>query len=133
MGMVDGAEGERPCASAAGTNALRTIAKGAFSGISEAQQQVIINRTEWQQWWSKHASRQKAPVPEIDFDQDMAIAVTLGRQLTGGYAIEITKVEPRGNELIISVSRRSLPPNSIMTQALTAPFHIVVVPCSRLT
>jgi hypothetical protein len=62
----------------------------------------------------------------------MVIAVTMGRRSTGGYSIEITRVERVGNRLRVEVTRTAPPRGAMTIQALTAPFHFVAVPASDL-
>jgi len=113
---------------------FRTIAEGAFSGITRARQEVIKDKAAWGKLWKQH-NRDAQPageIPEIDFAKEMALVVTMGQQRTGGYAIEIVKVESAKGRLRISVSHQSPPPGAMVTDALTAPFHMVAVAKSGL-
>jgi hypothetical protein len=113
---------------------LRSLAKGGFSGIQEAKQEVITEKKAWEQIWSKH-SKSRTPAaapPEVDFEKEMVIAVTMGSKRTGGYAVEIARVEITEKKLKILVKESSPPPGAMTLQALTAPFHFVAVPKSNL-
>jgi hypothetical protein len=113
---------------------LRTIAEGAFSGITQARQEVIKDQAAWSKLWRQH-NRKAQPagkVPEIDFAKEMVLVVTMGQQRTGGYAIEIVKVESAKGRLRISVNHQSPPPGAMVIQVLTAPFHMVAVAKSEL-
>jgi hypothetical protein len=114
---------------------LRVLAKGAFSGIQEPSQQVIKDKSALEMAWAKHSSggRGTGKLPEVDFTKEMVILVAMGRKNTGGYAIQVTKVEPVGDKLQISVQRTSPKPGSMAIQALTSPFQVVAVPKSDLT
>jgi hypothetical protein len=118
--------------SAAASVPLRNLGKGASSGIKEPTEEVIRNQAAWDKFWARHAGQANAPAPEIDFSKDMVIAVTLGRKTSGGYSIQISKVEAVGDRLKVSVVRTAPAPGAMTTQALTAPFHMVVVPQSDL-
>jgi PrcB C-terminal len=113
---------------------IRTLAKGAFSGIQEPKQEVIKDRAAFEKLWAKHLAGGKsaATLPDVDFSKDMVILVTLGRKNTGGYSIRVTSVEPVGNKLLISVRRTSPRPGAMAIQVLTSPFDMVVVPKSDL-
>ena len=113
---------------------IRTIAKGAFSGIQEPRQEVITDRKNWEQFWSKHSRLTKpaAPLPEIDFAKQMVVAVTMGMKRTGGYSVEIMSVTPGDGKLRITIKQGSPPPGAITIQSLTAPFHFVAAPKSDL-
>lgn len=113
---------------------MRTLAKGAFSGITEATQRIIKDRETWGQLWARHSGFRSPPepIPAVNFDKEMVIVVTLGRQRTGGYAIEITRVQADGKHLKIFVKRSAPPPGAMTIQALTAPFLMVAIPRSGL-
>jgi hypothetical protein len=120
--------------SGAGRPEFRTLAKGSASGITEAKQEVIKDTAVWEKLWAKHMglSTPVEKMPAVDLSKDMIVMVTMGRQRTGGYAIEIVKVEPSDRQLRITVKRISPPSGAITTQALTAPFHFVAIPKSDL-
>jgi hypothetical protein len=126
------------CASCAGSPStgelpVRNLAKGAFSALDTAGEIIIRDPAEWRELWQNHARMQtETAIPEVDFEREMVIAVTLGRRSTGGYGIEITRVERTGNGLRVDVTRTAPPPGAMTIQALTAPFHFVAVPASDL-
>ena len=113
---------------------MRTLTKGAFSGVTEAKQEVMKTQAAWDKFLAAHhANTKSAPqLPAVDFSKDMVIATTMGRKSSGGYSIEITGVETNANRLRISVKRTSPAPGAIVITALTAPFHFVAVPKSEL-
>lgn len=121
---------------AAGEDSLpiRNLAKGAFSGLGEATEKVVQDKLAWEKLWAEHRANIKGDlkVPEIDFSKEMVVFAAMGRQRTGGYAIEITSIRPANDRLQISIKRKTPPPGAMVTQALTAPFHIVAVPKSAL-
>lgn len=113
---------------------MRTIATGSFSGIQEPTQLVITNQTQWEEIWKKHAVRKspQQPAPEINFAKETVLFAAMGRKNSGGYKIQITSVEIKGDELIASISEKSPGEGSLTIQALTAPFHIVAVETAGL-
>ena len=113
---------------------IRSLAKGALSGIKEAKQEIIRDAAAWERFRKQHSiSEQSAQkVPPVDFSKEMIIAATMGTKRTGGYTIEIVRVEPTEKTLKIFVKRTSPPPGALTIQALTAPFHFVAVPKSDL-
>jgi len=113
---------------------MRTLAKIGFSGLTEPQQVVIREEKTWRELWSKHAVDKEtaSKVPKIDFSKEMVIAVALGRQRSGGYLLEITRVEIEGEKLRITYRRKAPAPDSIVLQVVTTPVHFVAVPKSDL-
>ena len=112
----------------------RSLAKGAFSGIKEAKQELIKDAAQWEKLWKQHAlsANSGEKTPSVDFSKEMVIVATMGVKRTGGYAIEIVGVEVADQSLKISVKQSSPPPGALTIQALTAPFHFVAVPKSDL-
>lgn len=113
---------------------IRNLAKGGVSGIIESRQLVVTNAADWTQWWTTHRANTRGDTapPEIDFTKEMVVLFALGQQRTGGYSVEIVKVQPEEKSLKIYVKRKSPPKGAMVTQALTAPFHFVAVPRSEL-
>jgi PrcB C-terminal len=124
------------CAGAESPQSLpvRSLAKGVFSGIRDAQREVVRKAGDWEKLWRKHGVSAGATekIPSVDFAKEMVIVATLGTQRTGGYSIEVVGVEARGKTLRISIKKSAPPPGAITIQALTAPFHFVAVPRSDL-
>jgi len=113
---------------------VRTLARGALSGIQEPTQEVVKDKAAWEKLWARHNSRRpgEAPLPEVDFAKEMVVFVAMGRRTTGGYNIHITQVEPLGDKLRISVQRISPAHGTLAIQVITAPFEIAAVPKSDL-
>ncbi|MCS7167884.1 MAG: protease complex subunit PrcB family protein [Gemmatales bacterium] len=111
--------------------------KGGFSGVDKPAQVVIRDAKTWADWWDKVHSRviPKPELPEVDFTKHMVVAVFMGMRSTGGYAIRITDVrwDKAKDKLQILVQEISPAPGAIVTQALTQPYHIVVIPRTEKT
>ena len=124
------------CVAANGAQSLsiRSLKKGAFSGIREAKQEVVKNADAWEKLWKQHstAAGSSDKIPTVDFSKEMVVVATMGTKRTGGYTIEIVDVEAKDKTLRISVKKTSPPPDAMTIQALTAPFHFVAVPKSDL-
>ena len=113
---------------------VRSLAKGAFSGIKEARREVIKDAAQWEKVWKQHDTNAGSSdkIPAVDFSKEMVVVATMGTRRTGGYSIEIRNVAPTDKTLRISLKQTSPPPDAITVQALTAPFHFVAVPKSDL-
>ena len=113
---------------------FETISKGSYSGHNERGDYVIKDSSELENLWGKMQSRvSPTPIsaitdlPDVNFNDEMVIAVFQGTQSTGGYAIEITKIVEKKNSLEVFVKETSPSPDSMVTQAFTQPYHIVKV------
>lgn len=112
------------------TNAIKTIARGAFSGIQEPKQVVVTNQAQWDELWEKHMARNdpKKPAPEVDFSKQTVLFVSAGQKRTGGYSVEISDVRQVDDKTEVTVTTKEPKAGGFNIQALTAPFHIVAVP-----
>ena len=69
--------------------------------------------------------------PAVNFDEHMVIAAWMGQQRTGGHTIELRQIRPaarqsRGYAAVIE--RHEPGPDEFVTQAITSPYHLAVVP-----
>jgi hypothetical protein len=104
-----------------------TVAKGFVSGVLEPLQVAIRTREEWVALWARHTRAQVQPssTPPVDFSCEMVVGIFLGERATGGYEIEITKVERDEAGLRIHYRSKSPDPGVMVTQARTQPYHVI--------
>jgi hypothetical protein len=102
-----------------------TISKSAHGGQT-AGQKVITDKAAY----SALFGGAPPATPTVDFTKEDVLAVAMGQQNTGGYSIEIKRVEymtggiTGGYAFVHYVETRPAP-GSIVTMALTAPLHVV--------
>jgi hypothetical protein len=111
-----------------------TIEKGFLSGITEKKNLIIRTEDEWAKLWNKHTST-RIPHPEapvINFTENMILAVFMGQKPSGGFAVEITRVERCENELVVFFNEVEPPPDAVVTTVLTQPYHIIRIERSNL-
>ena len=65
-------------------------------------------------------------VKEIDWTKQMLVVVSGGTQRTGGFRVEVTGLETKGETL--TVKWKIAPPKGLATQAFTHPAEVVLVP-----
>ncbi|MDD2665590.1 MAG: protease complex subunit PrcB family protein [Methanocellales archaeon] len=106
---------------------FETISKGSSSDHDERKDYVIRDLSEWGTLWGKVHSRVSLtpPLPNVNFEDEMVIAVFQGSHPTGGYAIEITQIVEKESSIEVFVKETSPSPDSVVTQAFTQPYHIV--------
>lgn len=107
-----------------------TIEQGSVSGIAKPTALVIKSEKEWQALWARHAAV-RAPTPDppqIDFSREMVIAVFAGERTTGGVTVEVTAIDVSSGAIRATYQESGPPPDSILTQALTQPYHLVITP-----
>jgi len=64
---------------------------------------------------------------------DVLIGVFQGEQRTGGYAVQATSIERRGDELLVHAAFTEPAANGFVTQVITSPAHVVSVAATDLT
>lgn len=94
-----------------------------YSGIADRRRVVVRTTEDWHALWSELTILQvpQPDPPEIDFDRQMVIVATMGRQSTGGYLIAIPAVHEHEGGLFVEVVEVSPGPDCLTTQALTTP------------
>src|SRR6266516_6410732 len=113
----------------AAQTAFRTLAWGTSSGIHDAAQVVVRKQAGWTDLWARHTSNQQPapPLPDVDFTREMVIAVFLGDKPTGGYGVEITRVDESRKAVFVYVHQTSPAPGDTVIQTITQPHHIIAV------
>ena len=108
---------------------METIAQGGTGGVTEERYEVIRDEERFRAvWQALHRNQLEPPTPpEIDFGEQIVVAAFLVRRPTGGYGVEITAIcwDETTDSAVIRVARRKPDPDAMVTQALTAPFHLV--------
>ena len=102
-----------------------------YSGLENPDRIVVRDQALWQAVWAQIYSRQSrvAPVPAIDFSQEMLVVVALGTRSSGGYGILVNGAS-EGQSAGLVVTVRSISPGRSCgrTAALTQPIDIARVP-----
>lgn len=111
------------CGGMMAASTFTTVAEGQGSGIESPEKVVISTQAEWKALWARHAPGQ--PMPKVDFSRSMVLGVFLGTRNTGGFEVRITGVRHEGGSLLVAWQESSPPPDAIVTQMLTSPFHLV--------
>jgi hypothetical protein len=105
--------------------------RGFHSGITKPGTFVFRDRAAWESFWRRHdTSPSASPPPAVDFQKAMAAAVFSGEKSTGGFAVDIVDVRDLGQDLLVLYRETAPPPNAVVTEALTQPFHIRLIPRS---
>ena len=99
------------------------------SGVRESEELVIRNESDWRDLWDRvHRSVEPPPtMPTVDFEQHMVVAVFLGEKEQGGYGVEISRLTPKAGGLQAQIEETAPEPDMMTIQALTQPYHMVVI------
>ncbi len=103
-----------------------TISSGTGGGAKQPSRSVVTGPEDWEELRGSFQHSQELPEdPEIDWEEEMIIAVFMGEQRTGGYRIEIDELTQTNGELSVQIKRSEPEPGQPVTQALTYPYHII--------
>ena len=96
---------------------------------TRAEFSVVVARTElaWNRLW---AELSRSPPVTFDSDNQIVIAVFLGLRRTGGFAVNISTTEDGPVFYTVNVTENKPAPEAMVTQALTTPYVIRIVPHS---
>lgn len=108
---------------------------GIYNGAPAARMLAARNPEELQKMIGLFGEPVRKLIPEggFDFKNSMLVGISLGQKPTGGYSVRI--VGTREEEGVLYIRYREKEPDSgeIVTQALTAPYHLKVLPASNAT
>jgi PrcB C-terminal len=109
---------------------MRRIGRWVSSGITGSRRLVIMDPATWAHFWSEMGAGVR---PQVDFGNDLVIAVAAGERTTGGHDIEVRRVTRVGNELRIEVLETYPSEGCVKTQAKTQPVDVVMVAATGVT
>lgn len=100
-----------------------------LSGMTAPARLVIHDSDSWKAVWDQINASRPAPLPFIDFSQNMVIVAALGTQRSGGHDIVITGAsEADAGGAAIAINSTSPGPGCGSTLALTQPVDIARMP-----
>jgi hypothetical protein len=109
--------------------------KDSGGGVETQPKRIVVkDPKEWETVWSAMTGNRspKPETPQIDFGIHMIIAVFMGERSTGGYSVAITDIADLNGKRVVTLKTQNPPPDAVLTQALTSPYHVVLVPKTSL-
>jgi hypothetical protein len=106
----------------------RIIAEGAHGRVRGARRQVSYAATDgaYRSLW--RAVVGEGEPPAVDFDKEGVLFISTGERPTGGYAVEVKAIRRDGDAIVVDAPVTSPAPDAMVTQALTSPFVVIVIP-----
>jgi hypothetical protein len=110
-----------------GVIAFTTIEQGRSSSVRIRQYRALTNRSDWERLWNEHSAGQE-PVPAVDFDKEMVLALAIGQRSNGSCSVAIQYVLDLGDKILVMYKEESggLMSATVMSQ----PFHFAKAPRS---
>lgn len=109
---------------------FKSVSKNTNSGFEKLTEQIIQNKADFEKAWTiawSHFS-DPTPLPEINFENETVILVTLGMRNNGGFQLNINTVHELGNELTINYTETTPNPKCSNTQAIVFPYEFISIP-----
>jgi hypothetical protein len=103
--------------------------RGQQEGGAELSSRMIRTQAEWSAFWK---STGRAAPQALDETREAAVLITLGERPTGGFKPQVISATENGGKYVIVYSEGKPSPDSFVTQALTYPWVIAIVPKSEL-
>jgi hypothetical protein len=109
---------------------FRSLARGYHSGLAEEGVEVARNEMEWKALWQRHTATvlPRPEPPEVDFEREMVLSISLGTRPTGGHAVSVERVLARDGSTLVEAVERGPAPDAFVPEVVTQPYHMVAVP-----
>ncbi len=119
-------------AQAGPTVSFATVALGTGSGVHEPVQLVIRDQAAWVTLWGRHRGATRGPVPAVDFNRDMVIAIFADESGTPRQ-LRIRQITQEADRLEVSYTLAVIGPlPEGEGTSRVVPFHIVRLARSTL-
>lgn len=99
------------------------------SSIASRRNMTARTQAELRELWTAAKGTDSTP-PTINFSREYVIAVFAGQKSSGGHGVEVASVVDTSTARTVSVRIVKPGDGCIVTQALTNPYQIIVVPLS---
>lgn len=103
------------------------LLQGTYSGFKDPLQKVIQTDQEFGDLWKKHVSViiPQPPIPQVDFNTSLLVAIYMGEQKTSGYQILLRKVEAKQDNVVVHYHFTQAPEHGLTLQVITQPFMFI--------
>ena len=103
--------------------------RGQYEGGTEFFAQIITTQERWSRIWGMV---NKAEPQKLDADREMAVFIEIGKRSTGGYRAAVLSATVVDGKLVVEYTDGKPSPDAYVTQAITQPWVIAIVPKSSL-
>lgn len=105
----------------------RTFSSEISGGGPRSREVTIQNAVEFREYW-KSISEEECPVNEVDWKQEMLVAIHLGNQSSTGYNVLVETVEMARDGIVVSYVKQVPASGQKVSRSRTSPYVIVRVP-----
>ena len=128
---LEGNEASALSAEAAEDISFTVIAEGATAAnVTARKNYAVFDEGEFERLWTMAYGENAPDMPAVDFDEQYVIAVFAGEKSTGGHAIKVEAITDENAVRNVAITLETPSSDCLVTDALTSPFQIIVVPFS---
>lgn len=102
---------------------FETIDRGPNSDVEQREEIVVRSTDEWRQLWDRHSDDER---PEVDFSEQMVLAIFKGQSPDGCHGAEIVNVTGHEDRIDVEGVYYEVT-DAHCTQQITYPFHVVAL------
>ena len=102
---------------------------GQQGGGDVPKTRLLRTAEEWNAFWRQVEGDRPRP---LDASRELAVVMELGRKRTGGYSVEFVGTRVEEGQLVIQFRETAPEPGMMVTQALSSPWAIALVPRTDL-
>lgn len=108
---------------------FRSLGPWNYTNMAASRRLVVTNRTDWVAVWAQIQGSHSpaAPLPAVDFGEEMVVVAAMGTRPTGGYRITIEHVAADSGTVYVDVLESSPGGSCVVTDALTQPVAAAIV------
>jgi len=67
------------------------------------------------------------PIPEIDFNENIVVALFMGEKTTGGFSTEVKTVSISEDKIIVEIVENGPKPMDVVSMAICNPFCFIKI------
>lgn len=110
---------------------FEVLTKGSHGGYTVSEYLVVKNSKTLKTCYSQINKIRKPgiPIPKIDFEQEMVVALFMGEKSTGGFSISIKKIEQSTDTIYVYLTETR--PEEMAASVITQPFYFCKLPRSE--
>lgn len=107
---------------------FETIVHTSTSGLTQSEQRVVRNQTDWVRLWDQLYAgvSPKPPLPRVDFGQEVVLVAAMGERPNSCYGVEVVEVRLRDGRLSVRIAETHTVGCACL-EFISRPVHVVRV------
>ncbi len=105
----------------------------AYGGLEKSEQRVITSEMDLQEVYNiiNRFRRPGIPVPKVDFQNNIVVALFMGEKASGGFSTEVNSVSMEKESMVVHIKENNPKSTDNVTMAICQPFSFVLIPKSE--